>query len=81
MFGACCRCIEDVKWLNKMDINGQTDQRGHTPLHMCAANGHVEMMQVRYFPKPSTLDPRPETRNRTCLGDVGHDSALYSAGN
>ncbi len=75
------RCIEDVKWLDKIDVNSQSadcpdlfcsfcvcfstdlpcksfscfdgdifwmtaEQRGHTALHMCAANGHVEAMQV-----------------------------------
>ena len=27
-----------------LDVNEQSMQ-GHTPLHMCAANGHVEVMQ------------------------------------
>ena len=38
-------CVENVKWLKGVDINAQTEQRGHSALHMCAANGHIEVMQ------------------------------------
>jgi len=38
------RCVEDIKWLEPVDVNAQSSQ-GHTPLHMSAANGHMEAMQ------------------------------------
>mmetsp|Transcript_17132 Transcript_17132/g.43165 ORF Transcript_17132/g.43165 Transcript_17132/m.43165 type:complete len:161 (-) Transcript_17132:91-573(-) len=38
-------CVEDIKWLKGIDVNAQTEQRGHSALHMCAANGHIEVMQ------------------------------------
>jgi len=38
------RCVNGIKWLEPLDVNEQSMQ-GHTPLHMCAANGHVEVMQ------------------------------------
>mmetsp|Transcript_9471 Transcript_9471/g.27200 ORF Transcript_9471/g.27200 Transcript_9471/m.27200 type:complete len:99 (-) Transcript_9471:87-383(-) len=38
------RCL-GVSWLQKIDINSPTNS-GHTALHMTAANGHLEAMQI-----------------------------------
>ncbi|KAJ1491848.1 ankyrin repeat-containing domain protein [Baffinella frigidus] len=38
------RCVESIKWREPVDVNSES-ATGHTPLHMCSANGHLEMMQ------------------------------------
>ncbi|EKX41345.1 hypothetical protein GUITHDRAFT_153844 [Guillardia theta CCMP2712] len=66
------RCIEQIKWLDPVDINAQSSQ-GHTPLHMCAANGHVEVMQ--YILAQKDCDKNAQTK----LGNTAlHLAALNS---
>mmetsp|Transcript_12850 Transcript_12850/g.30590 ORF Transcript_12850/g.30590 Transcript_12850/m.30590 type:complete len:136 (-) Transcript_12850:196-603(-) len=35
------RCLDKIQWLEPLNVNAASSQ-GHTPLHMCAANGHTE---------------------------------------
>ena len=65
------RCVNQIKWLEPLNVNEQTMQ-GHTPLHMCAANGHVEIMQ--FVLNQKGCDPNIQTKlGNTAIHLAGPD--------
>jgi hypothetical protein len=55
-----------------LDVNAQSMQ-GHTPLHMCAANGHVEVMQ--FLLNQKSCEPDIQTK----LGNTAVHLAALNA--